>query len=92
MAPDRNGAIRIRHIVFPKNTRAKVMDADEADDRTSRRMFAGRSYSYRLHAPRVLSANGATSTGDRWVEWSFPMTDLNDSVRTLDAVVSSANR
>jgi len=93
MAPDRNGAIRIRHIVFPTNTRAKVMDAtDEGDDRPSRRIFAGRSYSYRLHAPRVLSTNGATSTGDRWVEWSFPMTDLSDSVRTLDAVVSSASR
>jgi hypothetical protein len=93
MTPDRNGSMRIRHIVFPRNTRAKVMDAqDEGDDRPSRRMFAGRSYSYRLHAPRVLSTNGATSTGDGWVEWSFPMTDLNDSVRTLDAVISSSNR
>jgi hypothetical protein len=86
---DRDGVTRIRHIVFPKRTRSKLMQAPEAGDNgPSRRIFSGRSYSYRIHAPRILSTNGATSTGDQLAEWSFPMTDIADSVRTLEAVIS----
>jgi hypothetical protein len=86
---DRSGATRIRHVVFPRRRQAKLMEAPAAgDDRPSLRMFSGRRYSYRLHATRILSTNGATSAGDGWVEWSFPMTDIVDSVRTLEAVIT----
>jgi hypothetical protein len=90
---DRTGTTRIRHVIFPRHTQARLIEnPTKGDDRPTLRMFAGRSYSYRVHAPRILSTNGATNIGDRWVEWSFPMAALIDSVRTLEVVISSSKK
>ena len=90
--------IRLIHIVFPRPTRSQLRQSygDEMampppsgkDAEAGRKMLAGRTYSFRLHAPHIASTNGTLAEDDRLVEWSFPMASiLGDSARTLEAVI-----
>jgi hypothetical protein len=90
--------IRLVHIVFPRPTRSQLRESygdemgrppsPEQDAEAGRRMLAGRTYSYRLHAPHIVSTNGTLSEDGASVEWSFPMASIvGDSARTLEAVI-----
>jgi hypothetical protein len=89
------GQYRIRHTPAP-------FRKDAADDLgpapgyekqvkhgSQRRIFAGRTFSYRLHAPRIISTNGTSKEGGALAEWTLPMADaINDSMPVvLDAVI-----
>jgi len=90
--------IRLVHVVFPRPTQSQLRASygDEMarppspgpDAASGRRMLAGRTYSYRLHAPHIVSTNGALAEDGGSVEWSFPMASIvGDSARTLEAVI-----
>ena len=90
--------IRLVHIAFPRPTRAQLRKsysdamamppAPGTEAETGRKMLAGRTYSFRLHAPHIVSTNGALTENDRLVEWSLPMASVfGDSARALEAVI-----
>jgi hypothetical protein len=82
--------IRLTHSVFPRSSRSQMVGSGGPvkDVNSSRRVLAGRTYSYRLHAFQIVSSNGTISEDRRTVEWSFPMTEtIGDSARTLEAVI-----
>jgi hypothetical protein len=64
------------------------MGSGLVNEESARRMFAGRTYTLRIHAPRVESANGTIAADGKSVEWKLPITGLfsADSLRSLEAV------
>lgn len=45
-------------------------------DPLSKMIFADKQFTLRLHAPRVLSANGNVDEGGQLVEWKVPMAEM----------------
>lgn len=84
------GRIRLSHLVhrLPDLTAGAGQEAVQA----MHEMYADRTYTYRIHAPRIVSANGKVSADRRTVEWWFAMTALADSDHVLEATLELNSR
>lgn len=99
-AVERVGAdrIRLRRVALPSRSQEDLRGlADRGDapvpdfvrDREKlRRIFAGRTYSLTIRAPRIVSTNGTLSDDGTTATWSFPMEEtVSDSAKVLEAVL-----
>lgn len=97
--------LRLTRAMNPDSTdKAKIMgrlDEDSTDaassmltDEAMGRMFAGRTYTLRLHAARIESANGTIAADGKSVEWRMPITAMlsGDTLKTLEAVIDTRAR
>lgn len=59
-------------------------------------MFKDRSFTFRLHAPHIISSNGKRNLDENMVEWKFPMADIinrkGSFLRELKAEIEIFNR
>jgi hypothetical protein len=99
-AVERIGAdrIRLQRVVLPSRSqedlrkltnRGEVPVPDFVRDREKqRRIFVGRTYSFTIRAPRIVSTNGTLSDDGTTATWSFPMEEtVSDSAKILEAVL-----
>lgn len=57
-------------------TDASSEDMEAANQAMMASMFAGKFFTVRLHAPRIMSANGSVDSDAQATEWKIPMADL----------------
>jgi hypothetical protein len=94
--------LRLTRAMNPDSTdKAKIMgrldDGSTEDvssavsDEAMGRMFAGRTYTLRLHAARIESSNGTIAADGKSVEWRMPITALisGDTLKSLEAVIDT---
>jgi hypothetical protein len=94
--------LRLTRALNPDSTdKAKILGRLDEDstgvasstlsDEAMGRMFAGRTYTLRLHAARIESANGTIAADGKSVEWRMPITDMisGDTLKTLEAVIDT---
>ena len=92
--------VRLTRAMNPDSTdRAKMLGRLDAEgqgagtmsDAAGKRMFAGRTYTLRIHAPHIESANGTIAADGKSVEWKMPIAALfgdgRDSLKKLVAVL-----
>ena len=75
---------------------AEGQGAGAMSDAAGKRMFAGRTYTLRIHAPHIESSNGTIAADGKSVEWTMPIVALfgddRDSLRKLEAVIVTRPR
>lgn len=94
--------LRLTRALNPDSTnKAKILGRLDEDptsegssvmsDEAAARMFAGRTYTLRLHAARIESANGTIAADGKSVEWRMPITAMisGDTLKTLEAVIDT---
>lgn len=59
------------------------------------KLFAGKNFTFRLHAPHIVSSNGYRNKKENMVEWKFPMVDMleqkGDFLPKLKAEIKGPN-